>query len=59
MNTTSTPKPTPENTPIPGGGSWRWDADLLAWIANTSDQPLQLDDTAALQTTEQPTETIS
>lgn len=24
---------TPENTPIPGAGSWRWDADLCTWVA--------------------------
>ena len=23
---------TPENTPIPGGGSWTWDAVLGAWV---------------------------
>ena len=24
---------TPENTPIPGGGAWAWDADAGAWVA--------------------------
>lgn len=23
---------TPENTPLPGGGSWRWDSALRAWV---------------------------
>lgn len=23
---------TPENTPLPGGGAWAWDADAGAWI---------------------------
>ena len=35
----TTPKPaaparTPENTPVPGGGSWRWDYAAGAWVAN-------------------------
>lgn len=25
---------TPDNTPIPGGGSWKWDATLLGWVSN-------------------------
>lgn len=47
---TADPVATPENTPIPGGGSWRWDYTQHAWAANTSDQPLQPGDTGALQT---------
>lgn len=27
------PVPTPENTPVPGGGSWRWTPD--GWAENT------------------------
>lgn len=27
------PAPTPENTPIPGGGSWRWTPS--GWVENT------------------------
>jgi hypothetical protein len=46
------PAKTPENTPVPGGGSWRWDYTQQAWAANTSDQPLQTGDTGALQTFE-------
>lgn len=23
---------TPENTPIPGGGAWTWDATAGAWV---------------------------
>lgn len=25
-------KPTPENTPPPGGGRWRWDIALPGWV---------------------------
>ncbi len=25
-------QPTPENTPIPGGGRWRWSDALPGWI---------------------------
>ncbi len=28
------PERTPENTPIPGGGSWRWDTELQDWAPN-------------------------
>ncbi len=42
--------PTPENTPIPGGGSWRWDITLPGWVENQPDQPLQPGDIGALQT---------
>lgn len=24
--------PTPDNTPLPGGGSWRWDITLPGWV---------------------------
>jgi len=27
-----TPTATPENTPIPGGGRWRWDAAQPGWV---------------------------
>ena len=23
---------TPDNTPLPGGGSWSWDAEAGAWV---------------------------
>lgn len=26
---------TPENSPIPGGGSYRWDYHAASWIPNT------------------------
>lgn len=29
------PLRTPENTPVPGGGSWHWDYTLAEWVANT------------------------
>lgn len=32
MSTPAKPAPTPENTPIPGGGSWRWTSD--GWVEN-------------------------
>lgn len=28
---------TPENTPIPGGGSWTWDAVTGSWLAPVAD----------------------
>lgn len=34
--------PTPENTPIPGGGRWRWDITAPGWVdvdAPAPDQP--------------------
>lgn len=33
----------PDNTPIPGGGRWAWDAVTGQWISRDqpSDQPLQ------------------
>lgn len=30
---------TPENTPVPGGGSWRWDADQAGWVPNAPYAP--------------------
>jgi hypothetical protein len=27
----TTPEATPENTPVPGGGRWCWDATLPGW----------------------------
>ena len=47
--------PTPDNTPIPGGGSWHWDYTQHAWAANTPDQPLQPGTAGAVQTL-QPTQ---
>ena len=44
------PTATPENTSIPGGGSWRWDAVSRAWVENTPDRPLQAGEIGALQT---------
>lgn len=34
---------TPDNTPVPGGGSWRWDTALSGWVSNdeTTTQPAQ------------------
>ncbi|WP_157991426.1 hypothetical protein [Caldimonas tepidiphila] len=29
-----TPKPTPENTPLPGGGSWNWSDTAPHWRPN-------------------------
>ncbi len=33
------PTATPDNTPIPGGGSWRWAYPTGAWIENLPDSP--------------------
>lgn len=30
--TQAVPERTPDNTPIPGGGSWQWDPDTAAWL---------------------------
>ena len=27
---------TPDNTPTPGGGSWRWDARERAWVDSST-----------------------
>lgn len=34
-------KPTPDNTPLPGGGSWRWDDALPGWVSNDAYVPPQ------------------
>ena len=31
--------PTPENTPVPGGGSWKWDDALPGWVENAPYAP--------------------
>ena len=31
--------PTPENTPLPGGGSWHWDDSVPGWVANAAYAP--------------------
>lgn len=28
----ATPEATPDNTPLPGGGRWRWDIALPGWV---------------------------
>ena len=33
------PHATPENTPLPGGGSWAWDAALPGWVENPAYSP--------------------
>jgi hypothetical protein len=48
----TTPAATPENTPIPGGGRWRWSDALPGWVEVLEDpapaptapanQPLEL-----------------
>ena len=32
---------TPENTPVPGGGSWHWDYSTACWVSNDIEQPAQ------------------
>ena len=34
---------TPENTPLPGGGSWHWDSDLPGWVENVAHTPIAAD----------------
>lgn len=36
MTNQATPIPTPENTPLPGGGSWRWDETVPGWVPNAA-----------------------
>lgn len=31
---------TPENTPVPGGGRWRWDIALPGWVDVDATEPL-------------------
>jgi hypothetical protein len=48
----ATPTATPENTPIPGGGRWRWDIALPGWVEvlenpapkAPADQPIEMKD---------------
>ena len=47
-----TPAATPENTPVPGGGSWRWSDTAPHWTANTPDEPMHPGYASALQTDE-------
>ena len=42
--------PTPETTPVPGGGSWHWDAATAAWLPN----PAPGDEAPATTPTTQP-----
>ena len=44
-----TPVATPENTPVPGGGSWRWSDTAPHWVAATPGAAMQPGDTGALQ----------
>jgi hypothetical protein len=32
-------KPTPESTPVPGGGSWTWDPVLSDWVPSAPYAP--------------------
>lgn len=36
MTDQATPIPTPDNTPLPGGGSWRWDDAVPGWVPNAA-----------------------
>ena len=38
-NDVATTVATPENTPIPGGGSWSWDTSLPGWTENAAYAP--------------------
>ena len=33
------PARTPDNTPIPGGGRWRWDDESQGWAPNDAPAP--------------------
>ncbi len=34
------PTLTPDNTPVPGGGSWKWSESLPGWVSNDPAPPL-------------------
>lgn len=34
VNVATAPLRTPDNTPLPGGGSWHWDDALPGWVEN-------------------------
>lgn len=51
-----TTTPTPETTPIPGGGSWRWDIALPGWVPNPTDVPDPEAPEATADLTESPKE---
>lgn len=48
--TPDAPLRTPENTPVPGGGSWRWDASLTDWVENLPGNAAQPLPAAAIPT---------
>ena len=50
----ATPKPTPENTPLPGGGSYRWSDTLSGWVEYYDGKPVAAP--AAPQTNPAPTQ---
>ena len=45
-------KPTPENTPVPGGGRWSWDSVNTCWV----DQDAPVVDAIAADPTPIPTQ---
>lgn len=32
---------TPENTPVPGGGRWGWDAANTCWVDKDAPEPIE------------------
>lgn len=50
----SQPAATPDNTPIPGGGRWRWDTQLPGWVEVSAEpadapEPAPVDPDAAIK----------
>lgn len=43
--------PTPDNTPIPGGGRWKWGDEKPGWVSNEPETPPAAD---ATETTADP-----
>lgn len=45
----ASPAPTPENTPVPGAGSWHWHEALGDWVPNPPDSITPITPTPTLE----------
>lgn len=53
--TAGSDRPTPDNTPVPGGGSWQWDDSVPGWVEKTHEPAAA--QAAATESAPQPTAT--